>query len=183
MYDGLALGLVREHRPGLAVVRALDLVPVVDPVPLPDDADAGQVLGLAEIDLPPLRRGVDVGAPSGRVVAVDGRLRPMLGALRRGGRRRLPLREVFRDQVGRWLQVVVVELVDRPEQAAGDEVEIARIRDGRVVVAERRAEDLRLAVIGIGPGHDPLGLELIAAGRAHARWARACPRRCCRAPR
>ena len=92
----VALGLVREHRPRLAVVRALDLVPVVDPVLLPDDADAGQVLGLAEVDLPPLRAGRAVGAPAGLGIAVDGGPGPMVGALRRGGRRRLPLRRGLR---------------------------------------------------------------------------------------
>src|SRR5689334_18204078 len=47
----------------------------------------------------------------------------------------------------RGLQVAVVELVDRPEQAAGDQVEVARVADGLIVVAERCGEDLRLAVV------------------------------------
>src|SRR4051812_41083401 len=41
-----------------------------------------------------------------------------------------------------------------PQQAAGDQVEVARVGDGGVVVANRRGEDLRLAVVGVGPGDD-----------------------------
>ena len=40
------------------------------------------------------------------------------GALRRRGRRRLPMRQIFRHDQIRVSQIAVVELVDRPEQAA-----------------------------------------------------------------
>ena len=45
---------------------------------------------------------------------------------------------------GERLEVFRVQLVARPQQPAGDEIEIARIGDGLVVVADRRAEDARL---------------------------------------
>jgi hypothetical protein len=41
-----------------------------------------------------------------------------------------------------------------PEQAAGDQVEVARVGDGFVVVADRGGEDLGLAVVGVGPCDD-----------------------------
>ena len=161
----VALGLVREHRPRLAVVRALDLVPVVDAVLLPDDADAGQVLGLAQVDLPPLRADSAVRAPAGRRdrrqrrPRADGR-----GSASRRPSPAFPSTGLPGTTRSRRLEVPVVELVDRPEQAAGDEVEVAGVGDGRVVVAEGRAEDPGLAVVGVGPGDDRLGAALLAAG-------------------
>ena len=50
-------------------------------------------------------------------------------------------------------EVFVVELVAGPEQAAGDEVEVAGVFDGVVVVAERGGEDFGAAVV-VGPDDD-----------------------------
>src|SRR5262249_23557018 len=48
-------GLIRQDRPRLPISGALDLVTIGGLV-LPGDPAAGKILGLAEIDLPPLRR-------------------------------------------------------------------------------------------------------------------------------
>src|SRR5438132_2049626 len=54
----------------------------------------------------------------------------------------------------RGLQVRVIQLIDGPEQAAGDQVQVARVANGLVVVAERGGEDLRLARVRVGPDDD-----------------------------
>src|SRR5262249_44954236 len=71
---------------------------------------------------------------------------------------------------------------DGPDEAAGDEVEIAVVGDRRVVVAERGREDLRLPLVQVRPDADvvvgprrlgavlALGLErLLAAGEGVGR--------------
>ena len=46
------------------------------------------------------------------------------------------------------------EVARRPEQAPRDQVEVAGVGDGLVVVAEGGGEDAGLAAVGVGPGDD-----------------------------
>src|SRR5258706_14944181 len=41
-----------------------------------------------------------------------------------------------------------------PEQAAGDQVQIARVGDGDIIVAQGGGEDFGLVVVGVGPDDD-----------------------------
>jgi len=70
------------------------------------------------------------------------------------GRRRIALHEghLIRALVG-FAQIVVVELVARPEQPASHQVKIAGIRDRIVVVSDRGAEAARTLRF-VGPDHD-----------------------------
>ena len=56
---------------------------------------------------------------------------------------------------GRGLEVSRVQLVARPEQSARDEVEVTRVGDGVVVVADGAAEDAGVAIL-VYPGDDRL---------------------------
>ena len=67
----LALRLVRQHRPRLAITRTFDLVAVVRVVRFPLHGDARQFLSLAQINLPPLTGVVVRRTPSRRFVPVD----------------------------------------------------------------------------------------------------------------
>src|SRR5436190_82251 len=63
---------------------------------------------------------------------------------------------------------VVAELADGPEQAVRHQIEVTRVFDRRVVVAERGAEDAGLVAVVVGPGDDVVVLlavlGLLAAG-------------------
>src|SRR4051794_4148837 len=57
---------------------------------------------------------------------------------------------------------VVGQVAGGPEEAAGDQVEVARVFDGLVVVADGGGEDLGLAVVLVGPRDDVVFRALLA---------------------
>jgi hypothetical protein len=63
------------------------------------------------------------------------------------------------------LEVLGVELADGPEQPSGDEVLVTGVVDRPVVVAQRGGEDLRPAVIHVGPDDHGFGGDLPAGCR------------------
>ena len=128
----------------------------------------------------PARVGVAVNGVAGGMarllarrggLAGDGEIRPAVNRrdddgllLRRGRcgrlRKRLGFGRCAGEQLpgglrGQDFQICLVELVARPEQAVGDELQVARVGNGLVVVAEGGAEDARLAVL-INPRDDRL---------------------------
>ena len=54
----------------------------------------------------------------------------------------------------RRLQVLLVQLPDRPQQPARHQIEVTSVFDGCIVVAESCTEDVGLAVVLVGPDHD-----------------------------
>ena len=62
-----------------------------------------------------------------------------------------------------------IELAEGPEQAAGDEVEVAFVGDRLVVVPQRRAENPRLAVVDVRPDRNEVVLGFLAIFRANLR--------------
>src|SRR2546421_4645048 len=60
--------------------------------------------------------------------------------------------------------MLLIEFIDGPEEAAGDEVEIARIGAGFVVVADGGGEDAGFVVVGVGPGDDEIVFALFSSG-------------------
>src|SRR5206468_8201933 len=64
--------------------------------------------------------------------------------------------------VARGGLAVVGDVVGGPEEAAGDQVEVAGVFDRLVVVADRGGEDAGLAVVLVGPGDDVVVGALLA---------------------
>src|SRR5947209_19088957 len=62
----------------------------------------------------------------------------------------------------RALQLSLIEFADRPEQTASHQVQIARVADRLVVVAQGRGEHLRLALVDVGPGNHAVARAFLA---------------------
>src|SRR5579883_1377706 len=62
----------------------------------------------------------------------------------------------------RRLQVLIIELIDRPQETARHEIEITIIRHGVIIVTERRGKDACFALVHIGPDGDHIFRTLFA---------------------
>ena len=150
MLIGAGLGVVAaigQHMPGLAIGGTLHPVAIDRPALFPVEQDARGLLGRAEIDLPPLVRRTVGSAPAAAAVPVH-RMAGRMPLLRRRGRRRLALRQVYRHELGfDRLEIGRLQVARRPERAARDQIEVRGRGNRLVVVAQRRAKHPRAPVV------------------------------------
>ena len=156
------------------------MVPVV--AEFPEDGGFGESGGFFEFELEPGGVFGAVGGPAGLFVAIDGFPWVVLVADLGGGGGEFDFEGVFGwvaeggfgfffggafylfDEIGAGVggEVGFVEISGGPEEAAGDEVEVAGVFDGEGVVADGGGEGGG-ALFGVGPGDDGGGFDVFVA--------------------
>ena len=147
--------MVGKEPPGLTVGRALDLIAVIGVIHLPGHLAAGDLPGFAQVDLPGLSRAGVRRAPARFGIAIHGMLGRMSCLRGRCPGRLAPGqvdRHTDRLRFCEGLQVFGVQLVHRPQQSPGHQVQVPGIAHRLIIVAQSGAEDAGLPV-GVGPGN------------------------------